>query len=50
MSVKSFMLLAPARQKPVLKMMEDEAALILPYSPTSSMVLHNLKAQIETSL
>jgi hypothetical protein len=44
------MLLAPARQKLVLKMMEDEAALIFPYSPTSSMVLHNLKAQTETSL
>ncbi len=29
---------------------EDEAALILPYSPTSSMVLHNLKALTETSL
>jgi hypothetical protein len=32
-----------ARQKPVLKMMQAEEALILLYSPTLSMVLHNQK-------
>jgi hypothetical protein len=46
MVIKSFMHLAPARQKTVLKMMQAEAALILLYSPTLSMVLHNQKTSL----
>jgi hypothetical protein len=36
MAIKSFMHQTLARQKPVLKMLQADAALILPYSPTSS--------------